>query len=323
MEYSLSVTQNGTNLTFSESYKFNSLKTILDMINATDPAMSTVLDSRNKPIRKLYSMYRDGVDVNSNVNLYLYNIQWKPVDGYTWTATYTYSPQNQQYVNKESQKKPWERKPDIHKVPVEIAVPMEKSYQDGDSLGKPTKNIALPNERPFSTPPMFNVNAERFQITWWTRKVNGTAFDDCRFSLNGGKIRIDDMEYSRGALLMESCFYTPLYDTDDTVYYQCEASMLYRADGHNFKPLYADYWAKFAGKCLPIQYDPDNGDYGSWPDDPKKPKVTDPVPLDEDGTLLITNANEKKEWKFGDFQIYPAVDWTPLNIPKVKGVFQA
>lgn len=323
MEYSLSVTQNGTNLTFSESYKFNSLKTILDMINATDPAMSTVLDSRNKPIRKLYSMYRDGVDVNSNVNLYLYNIQWKPVDGYTWTATYTYSPQNQQYVNKESQKKPWERKPDIHKVPVEIAVPMEKSYQDGDSLGKPTKNIALPNERPFSTPPMFNVNAERFQITWWTRKVNGTAFDDCRFSLNGGKIRIDDMEYSRGALLMESCFYTPLYDTDDTVYYQCEASMLYRADGHNFKPLFADYWAKFAGKCLPIQYDPDNGDYGSWPDDPKKPKVTDPVPLDEDGTLLITNANEKKEWKFGDFQIYPAVDWTPLNIPKVKGVFQA
>lgn len=323
MEYSLSVTQNGTNLTFSESYKFNSLKTILDMINATDPAMSTVMDSRNKPIRKLYSMYRDGVDVNSNVNLYLYNIQWKPVDGYTWTANYTYSPQNQQYVNKESQKKPWERKPDIHKVPVEIAVPMEKSYQDGDSLGKPTKNIALPNERPFSTPPMFNINAERFQITWWTRKVNGTAFDDCRFSLNGGKIRIDDMEYSRGALLMESCFYTPLYDTDDTVYYQCEASMLYRADGHNFKPLYADYWAKFAGKCLPIQYDPNNGDYGSWPNDPKKPKVTDPVPLNEDGTLLVTNANEKKEWKFGDFQIYPAVDWTPLNIPKVKGVFQA
>lgn len=322
MEYSLSVTQNGTNLTFSESYKFYSLKTILDMMNATDPAREVVTDSRGKPIRKLYSIYKDGVDTNSSVNLYLYNIQWKPVDGYTWTASYTYSPQNQQFVNKESQKKPWDRKPDFRKVPAEITIPMEKCYKEGDALGKPTRNIALPNGRPFSTPPMLNINAERFQITWWTRRVNGTAFDECRFSLNAGKIRIDEFEYSRGALLMESCFYSPLYDTDDTVYYQCEASILYRQDGHNFKPLYADYQAIFGGKCLHIQQDPDSGEYGSWPSDTKKPKVTDPVPLNEDGTLLVTNPNENKEWIFGNFQIYPAVDWTPLGIPKVKGVFQ-
>lgn len=315
MNFTIQATTNGNTITFEETFRFPSPQTIVTLIEATDPEKGSLADSRDKEVRKLNSK------LAPDQNLYLYNVTWKAYDAYTWTALYTYSPQNRQYADKLlTVKKPWDRKPNIRKVQVEFYEVQDRYYEKNDKRGKPTGVLLLPNGRPFSTPPQKKINGERIVISWYLKNVNDEAVDTCRFTLNKNPVAIDGIIYPAKELYMESCYYTPLYDEKEKEYYFVEATILYRLGGHNFKPLYADYYAKFNGKLAEVQFDSENGIYGTWPKDKTKPRVVDPVFLNDEGGLLTTEAGKKVTPKFGDFQTDPELDWAPLKIPKVKGV---
>lgn len=318
MKITVTRNSNGYTSNMDAVYKFTSAQTQAGMLAAIDPAQANVTDSQGRVIPKINSVLA-GVP-----GLVLTSVSFDAVDGFTWKASLTYGTSTNDASLSGAQKVyPWDDDPVIETKPVDMFEATDKCYKSGDTQGNPTDMIRLPNGRPFATPPMVNIGAKRITLKWKSQHASDSACSVCEFTVNAQPFKADGRTYAPGTCYMENVTYGWAYTAEGIKYAEWDASVLYIAKGHNWKPVYMDYMAIILNddadyKLAKVQIK--DGVYGTYVDTKTAPYVTEPVLLDLEGRLLTSNAQDFNITpEIGDFQTNFFQNWSVLNIPVAKG----
>ena len=252
-------------------------------------------------------------------NLQIVQVDGDPKKG-SYDAIYTYTLNKQTDVNDETIA-PWKRNPyNISITPLEQVVAFQKAYQDGDSLGNPTKPVLNPAGDPYedttveqNTIVRFTYNLKDFNPEWidkYTDTVNKDATTVIDLKLTAKKWRIKNLSTS----------YQIEYDAEGEALYkywsvdtELEGSKKIwqkeiLARGLYFKETIDGTPTKFR------IYTDDAGLYGK-----KSDMGTGAIPVDEPQLLnsdgsLYTSGDVYYDTFYDKFFIA----WTPLNFPKKR-----
>lgn len=254
------------------------------------------------------------------------SISCNPIDPYNWEITTDYEIPNYSVPDfpETGGLKPWEFPPEIEVVPLpDEKQVVERYFLTEDMYWLPTGLIQLPTGKPFDDPPMMPIRARQITINWNAEEADDVDFEACEYTTNLASVTINGRAYAAGTLYMQMCYFNPARDDDGTLYYKCTAQILYRPDGHHFRPLFCDWEAVFDGKILPVWKIKETGKWGPPPETPADgdEKVTEKVLLGETGALLTDDPALVSTLTpvFGDFQIYEEGDWSVLEMPTAIG----
>lgn len=307
----ISRTSSGLSASRQMHLRFEAPQTIGGIVAATAAGATILTDADGR------TMPRVGDVIDPSLpGLIAKNIDVSPLDSCTWRITVNYSSSPSKYAStaEEEGKKPWTLDPVVRWSPLTSEFVAERCYVEGDVAWAPTGLIRLPNGRPYFDPPLELYPGGIATITWNTRDSIIDYAEEIEFSLNA-----DTVTLGTRTLLPQTGFLQSIVENvelweDGTEYYSHETQVIYKRLGHNWQPVNMDYYAIIDGVLRRIQIK--EGQYGYWgADDPEAVNVTDPVYLDMAGGLLTTDPQETGlAPDVGDFQIYPAQDWSLIGL---------
>lgn len=308
------VTRTANGMTGSKQIvlSFADPQTLGRMVKGTAAGATQIVDKDGRTLPRV----GDVLDA-SLPGLIAQSVDVVPLDSKTWQVTVSYNNSPVKYAsNTPDGKKPWAQLPVIRWSSGSVQQVAELYYQDGDDFLSPTGAIRLPNGRPYFDPPLEDWPVAQAHVNWNTKNSIIDIVTTVEFTLNEAAVEIAPRVIAAATGYIQAISESEDLTEDGEKYYSHEATIIYRPDGHAFRPVSLDYYAVIDGKLRRVQIK--DGKYGYWgPDDPEAINVTDPVYLNAAGELLTDDPQDTNILPdVQEFQIYPTADWTVLGWAK-------